>query len=290
MIRTILACVALLLLTESEVAGQENHADYVVLGKSINTRQMQDGDLNLLNTVFFAEIFAMPGGVVTNGVLQGPGNASGGLKFPEGDIQFLAGERQFSIAALTEHYPDTTYYFSFDTPDGSVRELPATFRRDAGEMRNPGPIRLTLAQSGEMVDPRSIDPDRDLVVSWTPFSKGARDPRGIAEDMIYVIVGDCLGNEIVHSGHAISDAHALTYTAEQFVVPATSLAPGEPFQLEVEHSNMDTDIQQDIEVIVTYAATTFLDLGTTGQPTRNLSCPDVPYAMDGGQTDRERRK
>ena len=53
---------------------------------------------------------------------------------------------------------------------------------------------------------------------------------------------------------------------------------------------MDTDIQQDIEVIVTYAATTFLDLRTTGQPSRDLTCPDVPYAMDGGQTDRERRK
>jgi hypothetical protein len=53
---------------------------------------------------------------------------------------------------------------------------------------------------------------------------------------------------------------------------------------------MDTDIQQDIEVIVTYAATTFLDLKTIGQPSRGLSCPDVPYAMDGGQTDRERQE
>ena len=290
MTRTFLVCAPLLLLAGADLAAQKNHADYVVLGKSINTRQAQDGDLNLLNTVFFAEIFAMPGGVVTNGVLQGPGDARDGLKFPQGDIQFLAGERQFSIAALTEHYPDTTYYFSFDTPDGNVRELPATFRRDAGEMRNPGPIRLSLTQAGEAADPTAIDPDVDLVVRWTPFSKGARDPRGIAEDMIYVIVGDCHGNEIVHSGHAISDAHALTYTASHFVIPAESLAPGEPFQLEVEHSNMDTDIQQDIEVIVTYAATTFLDLNTTGQPVRGMSCPDVPYAMDGGQTDRERRK
>ena len=288
--RTCLAVTTLLLLTGANSGAQEQHADYVVLGKSINTRQTAAGDLNLLNTVFFAEIFAMPDGVVTNGILQGPGDARDGLQFPAGDIQFLAGERQFSIAALTEHYPDTTYFFSFDTPDGNVRELPATFRRDAGEMRNPGPIRLTLTQGGVPVDATAIDPEQDLVVSWTPFSKGARDPRGIAEDMIYVIVGDCLGNEIVHSGHAISDAHALTYTATHFVIPAASLAPGEPFQLEVEHSNMDTDIQQDIEVIVTYAATTFLDLNTTGQPARGLSCPDVPYAMDGGQTDRARRK
>ena len=86
-----------------------------------------------------------------------------------------------------------------------------------------------------------------------------------------------------------SDARALTFEAEQFIIPASALFPGEPFQLEVEHSNMDTDVQQQIEVIVTYAATTFLDIRTTGEPARDLACPEVPYAMDGGQTDRVRR-
>jgi hypothetical protein len=155
-------------------------------------------------------------------------------------------------------------------------------------MRNPGPRRLTLSQGGDIADPAAIDPDLDLVVAWTPFSKGAPDPRGIAEDMIYVIVGDCRGNEIAHSGHAISDAHALTYEAENFIVPNGILRPGQPFQLEVEHSNMDTDVQQGLEVIVTYAATTFLDIRTTGQAGDDSACPDVPYAMDGGQTDRQR--
>jgi len=267
---------------------QEQHADYVVVGKSINTRQSQDGELAVLNTVFFAEIFATQDGKVSNGYLQGPGDASDGLRFPPGDIQFLAGERQFSIAALTEHFPDTTYFFNFDTPDGNVRDLPATFRRDAGEMRNPGPIGLTLLQDGSVADPGQIDPNRDLTVVWTPFDKGAPDPRGIAEDMIYVIMGDCLGNETVHSGHAISDTHALTYEAEQFVVTAENLEPGRPYQLEVEHSNMDTDFQQGIEVIVTYAATTFLDFHTTGTDSSALECPDLPLAMDGGQTDRQR--
>jgi hypothetical protein len=97
-----------------------------------------------------------------------------------------------------------------------------------------------------------------------------------------------MGSEIVHSGHAISDTHALTFEADNFVIPARNLRPGQPFQLEVEHSNMDTDVQQDIEVIVTYAATTFLDFRTTGIDESDLSCPDVPYAMDGGQTDRQR--
>lgn len=279
--------VTTLLLTALPAATQPQHADYVVLGKSINTRQAPGGELSFLNAVFFAEIFATEGGVVTNGVLTGPGAVGEGLRFPAGEIQFLAGQRAFSMEALSELYPDATYEFSFDTPDGNVRRLPATFRRDAGEMRNPGPIRLTLEQRGRAVDAGQVDPDVDLTIRWTPFEKGAPDPRGIAEDMIYVIVGDCRGAEIDHSGHALSDAHALTYVADEYVLKAEHLEPGRPFQLEVEHSNMDTDIQQGIEVIVTYAATTFLDISTTGVAP-DESCPAVPLAMDGGQTDRQR--
>ena len=57
--------------------------------------------------------------------------------------------------------------------------------------------------------------------------------------------------------------------------------------LEVEHSNMETDVVKDIEIIVTYAASTFLDIQITGENTQNLSCPSVPYAFDGGASDRE---
>ena len=141
------------MLSPFAAVAQHQHADYVVLGKSINTRQSPAGELGFLNAVFFAEIFATPDGVVTNGLLQGPGDAEDGLHFPTGSIQFLAGTRAFSMAALTERYPDATYHFSFDTPDGAVRELPATFRRDAGEIRNPGPIRVSLRQNGAVADP-----------------------------------------------------------------------------------------------------------------------------------------
>ena len=105
----------------------------MVLGKSINHRQSPDGDLAFLNTVFFGEIFRTKNGTVTNGYLSGPGEASGNLRFSEGDVLFLAGKRQFSIEALTENFPDTTYYFNYDTPDGNMRDMPVTFTRDKGE-------------------------------------------------------------------------------------------------------------------------------------------------------------
>ena len=269
---------------------QHQHADYVVLGKSINHRQSEDGELTLLNTVFFAEVFKTPDGVIRNAVLHGPGEAENGLRFSDGDIHFLAGTRQFSIEALTKNFPDTSYYFSFDTPDGNVSRMPATFRRDAGESRNPGPIRVSLSQRGHAVRPDSVDPELDLQVSWTPFEKGGADPKGIIDDMIYVMMGDCFGTETVHSGHAISNPDALTYTADSFRIPAGKLAPGRPFQLEVEHSNMETDRWRSIEQIITYAATTFLDIRTTGNDAEALGCPGQPLAMDGGQTDRERAR
>jgi len=271
------------------LAGPEDHADYVVIGKSINHRQSPSGELSLLNTVLFAEVFETTSGTVRNAVLRGPGEASAGLPFSGDGIHFLAGTRQLSIEALTKNFPDSTYYFDFDTPDGAVTGLPATFRRDAGEVRNPGPIRIALFQGAVPADPQAIDPDVDLLVRWSPFGKGSEDPHGIIDDMIYVIVGDCLGNEIAHSGHAISDSDALTFAAREFVIDNAILEPGRPFQLEVEHSNMDTDIRQGIEIIVTYAATSFLDIRTTGVLADGTKCPDVPYAMDGGQTDRERR-
>ena len=273
---------------QSATAGPEAHADYVVIGKSINHRQTGATDLGLLNTVLFAEVFETEAGGVSNAVLRGPGEAADGLPFSGDGIHFLAGKRQQTIEELTRSFPDTTYFFDFDTPAGQVRELPATFRRDAGETRNPGPILVSLSQANRPAAPERIDPDLDLVVSWSPFVKGSADPDSIIDDMIYVIVGNCLGEEVDHSGHAISNPDALTYRASEYVIDAAILKPGKTYQLEVEHSNMDTGLEQDIEVIVTYAATTFLDVQTTGKTTDDATCPSPPHAMDGGQTDRPR--
>ncbi len=279
-----------LALSFTGLEGQEKHADYVVLGKSINHRQNPDGELILLNTVFFGEIFRTKNGTVTNGYLSGPGEASTHLKFSKGDVLFLAGKRRFSIEALTKNFPDTTYYFNFDTPDGNIRDMPVTFTRDKGKTRNPGPIKIFLHQDGKTANPDAINPDLDLLVSWSKFEKGAADPKGIIDDMIYVILGNCMGEKIVHSGPAFNDGPNLTFREKEFIIPQESLFPGQPYQLEVEHSEMDTSVYKEIKIIVTYAASSFLDLRTTGTDTKKTGCPDVPYAMDGGQTDRVKKK
>lgn len=269
-----------------------HHADYVVIGKSVNTRQEYTGALNLLNTVFFAEIFqtkeaVAAGGTVMNSYLSGPGKAAENLKFSNDEARYLTGGRKMTIEELSEIFPDDTYYYNFDTPDGNIRNLPATFKRDGDESLNPGPITLFLEQGGNTADPAAIDPDQDLYVTWSPFEKGASDPNGMIDDMIYAMFGNCMGDETVHSGHAFEPG-SLTYIESGFTIPASALHAGQPFMVEVEHSNMETDIYQDIEIIVTYAASTFLDLKTTGENTENLACPAIPMAFDGGATDRIR--
>jgi len=288
--RLLIISIISLVLSCSTEETPEQHAEYVVLGKSINHRQNPDGELILLNTVFFGEIFKTKSGTVTNSYLSGPGEASNHLKFSEGAVLFLAGKRQFSIEALTENFPDTTYYFNFDTPDGNIRDMPVTFTKDKGNIRNPGPITIFLHQDGKIADPNAINPDFDLVVSWSKFEKGAADPKGLIDDMIYVIMGNCLGEKIVHSGPAFNDGPNLTFREKEFIIPKENLFPGQPYQLEVEHSEMDTDEFKNIEIIVTYAASSFLDIKTTGINTQNPNCPAVPYAMDGGQTDRVKKK
>ena len=291
-----LVCISINIKSYAQVLDTKisDYADYVVLGKSINHRQSTSNELTLLNTVFFAEIFPVnlnsniP--TITDAYLEGPGDAKVGMKFSNEKIPFLAGTRGWSISELTERYPDETYYFNFKTPVGIIKDLPATFVQQEDIDNNPGPIEITLYQNNMIAQPDFINPNYDIKVTWSPFEKGERDSNSIIDDMIYVILGDCLGQEIDHSGHAISDIDALTYDQHQYIIPHQKLAPGQPYQLEVEHSNMETDIKRNIEIIVTYAATTFLDFRTTGENVSDLDCPRLPYSMDGGQTDRPKKK
>jgi hypothetical protein len=279
-------CLLLSFLSEPVLA-QEQDVQFVLLGKTRNHRQSVTGELTFLNTVFFGEVFLNEGGAVTNAYVTGPGDAEEGLYFGDQDVPFFAGERHSSIESLEEHFPDGTYYFHFDTPHGSVRDMPVSFSKRGQESRNPAPIRITLHQHGEVADPEAIDPNEDLRVTWSEFEHGAADPGGIIDDLIFVIMGNCLGVKTVHSGPAFGSS-SLTYADNEFTIPEESLRPGQPFQVEIEFSEMDTGRSNGLISIITYAASTFLDIRTTGTNEEDVVCPAQPLAMDGGQTDRRK--
>jgi len=283
--KTTLVSLVLAVFISQPLLSQEEDVQFVLLGKTRNYRQSASGELEFLNTVFFGEIFLNENGTVKNAVVTGPGDAERELYFGDERVPFLAGNRHTSIDALEEEYPAGTYHFNFDTPSGNVRDMSVTFSKRGHESRYPSPIEITLHQHGVTAAPNAINPNEDLRVTWSEFERGAADPNGIINDMVYVVMGNCLGRKIVHSGPAFGSS-SLTYAAQEFTIPRESLRGGQPFQIEVEFSEMDTDRQMDLISIVTYASSTFLDIQTTATNVDDVACPAQPLAMDGGQTDR----
>lgn len=273
---------AALLLFSSLSSGPKDHVSFVVMGKTTNHRQSEKGDLRLLNYHFFAEIFERPGAQVSEASLAFPGGERGPFE-DRGQVLELHGGRFDRKEALDEKYPAGEYALSFETPGGSIDALALRMR----ESRIPKPARITLLQAGTVVSPESVDPAKDLAVAWSEFESGKEDPNGILDDLVFVVVGNCHAERVVHSGRPFEGTSFLTYRAKDFTVPRGKLAPGEPHQMFVEHAAVDASEEDGIVALVTYASTTFLDFQTAGQPSGS-PCPDVMPPFDGGQTDRKR--
>jgi len=263
-----------------------DHVTFLVMGKTVNHRQNPAGGaLALLNYHFFAEIFVKDGGRVSEASLQLPD----GTVHPFEDLGFVQevhGGRYRREAELDREYPNGDYRFRFATPDGNVEGRALSVRGTGeGTSRIPEPVRIFLNQDGQEVSPAAVDPEKDLRITWSPFASGGPDPNGILDDLMFVVLGDCHGAKTVHSGRPFEGTGYLSYTAADYVIPASKLAPGEPHQMFIEHARVDTSKEDGIVGLVTYAATTFLDFETTGKAA-GKPCPAVMPKIDAGQTDR----
>ncbi len=275
-------------------AADESQQDvlFVVLGKTSNHRQLPEAALSLLNYHFFAEIFLQKNGSVTEARLLRPDKSKAPLIFRGSrSVLEVHGGRFSSEQALNEAYPDGEYTFSYKLSDATEIMQSVRINNGSGNSRIPRPITVYLSQDDQTVSASQINPDKDLSVSWSEFESGNADPEGIVDDLIFVVTGDCHGERIDHSGGPFGTGKYLTYASTRYVVPASKLQPGETFQIFVEQAEMDTGKQKGIPEIATYAATTFLDIQTTGNKLQGREdCPTVMPAMDGGQTDRPVRR
>lgn len=287
-----LAAVAIWVLASTLVRAQAEHVSFLVMGKTTNHRQLASGELSLLNYHFFAEIFPKPG--------PGQGEVTeASLRFPDGhwqafeDLGYVLevhGGRYDNEADLDELYPNGDYTFAFTTPGGRVEGRVLSIRGTGeGESRIPAPARITLSQRGEVVSPDAVSADEDLEVTWTPFQTGEGDPQGIVDDLIFVVVADCHGERIEHSGRPFEGRPFLTFETRDYVVPGNKLVPGRPYQMSVEHAKVDTSRESGLVGLVTYASTTFLDFRTRGGVDEAAGCPDMMPKFDAGQTDRPGR-
>src|SRR3990172_273269 len=175
---------AALLLAASVVPAPRDHVSFLVMGKTANHRQSESGELGLLNYHFFAEIFVREGGRVSDAFLSFPGGDVQSFE-DRGNVLELHGARFDLEEALHRKYPTGEYALRFQTPDGSVDGRPLRMRGS----RIPDPARITLLQEATAVSPRSVDPAKDLTVTWSEFG-GHSDPNGLLDDLVLVVVGN----------------------------------------------------------------------------------------------------
>ena len=269
------------LLSAWVLAGPRDHVSFLVLGKTTNHRQSEGGSIGLLNYHFFAEIFVREGGRVSGASLSFPEGQKQSFE-DRGYVLELHGGRFDAEERLDRSYPTGEYAVRFDTPDGSIEGRRLQIRGS----RIPEPPHITLLQDGKAASLQAIDPAKDVTVTWSAFEGARSDPNGILDDLVFVVVGNCRAERVVHSGRPFEGTPFLTYRTTAYTIPGGTLSPGEEHQMFVEHAAVDASEEEGIVGLLTYASTTFLDFRTTGVPSG--SCPEVMPAFDGGQTDRKR--
>ena len=260
---------------------------FLVVGKTANYRQDQNStDQAMINYHFFAEIFVKDGGHVTNGTLRNA--AIGTMNFADHPSTLEThGGRYNNEEDLNAVYPNGEYMYEYTEKNGQVLHIPVVLsNKDDGQTRIPASPIITLMQDGKRVAPETIDPEKDLNISWTPFNEGGADENGFVDDLIFVVVGNCKGEKISHSGVPFGGGVHLTYADNDVTISKHLFNPGEVYQISVEHAVMDTNYVGNVPTIATYAATSFLDFKTSGNNVGGLDCTPLPVQMDKGQTDR----
>ena len=266
--------------------GSQSDVSFIVLVKSSNYAQNAAGDLTLLNHHFFSEIFLAEGGRIERAALTVPNRPLEAMEYEDrGENYYVEGGHFDTVEELDAAYPNGTFLFDLETPSVTFSGEALRLAGPDGETTLPDPITITISQAGQDVSPQEIDASQELVIRWSEYSGGAADPRGIVDDMIFVVVADCHGERIVHTGLPFQGEY-LTYRARDLSVAAGTLASGSDYSMFVEFPRvMDSRVIRGVPAFTSYATATYLDLHTSG-PAVDSNCPDVAPPMDTGQTDR----
>jgi len=260
---------------------------FIVAGKPANFTQPATGSVSALNYHFFAEIFVQANGIINSAALLTPDKPTEEITFTDSGYALeLHGGRYPGEATLESQYPDGNYLFRYDTPStGPVEQSIALTNPNADRSRIPDAPQIILSQAGIQVSPHMIRSDLPLQVTWSTFKQGDKDPLGIVNDLVFVIMGDCHGKRRAHSGRPFENKPYLDYSATEFIISADQLMPENAYQLSVEHAIVDTTIANGVPGFATFATTTFLDIMTLGSATQTPACPQILENFDAGQTD-----
>mgnify|MGYP001388330564 CR=1 FL=1 len=273
------------ILSPTMTIAQQSDITFIVAGKTSNHHQQLDGSIETLNFHFFAEIFLQPNGIVSTASIS-TALSSQQVDFSDSGYALeMHGGRYKTEEELEANYPDGNYMFYYTAPSiGTVNQSVAMTNTRSSGSGLPAAPKIYLSQAGQAVLPDQIDPDLDLIVSWSDFSEGQRDPLGIVDDLLFVIMANCQGERIAHSGRPFENTPYLTHADDSYVIEADRLNAENAYQLSVEHAILETSIEHDVPAFATFATTTFLELKTTGSAIRNSACPTILENFDAGQT------
>jgi hypothetical protein len=284
--RVAVACAVAIVTTLTGCADEQSDISFFVLVKSSNYSQDVNGELALLNYHFFSEIFLQPGGSLLEASLTRAEVGSEPMRYElQGDNYYMEGGHFDSVEEADAAYPNGEYSFDIRTPSVEISGVRLRLAGPTGETDIPAPIEVSFWQGDERSDPTAIDPFQALTVRWSPYSNGTADPRGIVDDMIFLVVADCQGERIFHTGLPFQGEYT-TYRTTEVEIGTGVLQPGQPYSAFVEFPHVvDSQIEAGIPGFTSYATATYLDFFTSG-PRADEACPDAPPPMDTGQTDR----
>jgi hypothetical protein len=238
---------------------------FLVLGKMSLYDQSAAGDLTLRNHHFVAEIMPKEGRKIESGTLTSGNNASEVLTFePEGTAFLAHGARVTNPRILHDRHPDGTYVFSYETQSGRMDAQEVSLQRRSTTDDMPGGASVAMTQNGVTVNVGLVDYQSDLKLSWETMPGNKRVASSDLDDLVFVLVFDCFGNNVAHSGRPYQGGPYLSYKDTKYLVPSTSLNPGMTYTAIVEQATADVAIFEGVPAISTYATLTFLKFSTIG--------------------------
>jgi hypothetical protein len=257
---------------EQPVVSEETVGDHVTFygtGKVARYQQHMDSSLEYLGPLFFAEIFIAAGGEVTDASVKFPPpvNETKQLEYRYsesdeiGDVMYLSGRAE-SDEELERNYPSGAFEFTYSTPGGNVVDSVVSFEGGAFPTQ---PV-IIFQQGGQAIPFEDVDASQDLRITWPPFTEGRIDENGVLDDLIFVAIDSCAVEDMVHSGRPFEKDDHLTFRAEDYLVSAGTLAPGQTYSMYVEHALLpSTQKDYGMPAFATFAASTYMDFKTAGE-------------------------
>ena len=268
-----------LLALSAGMAAQADDVRFTLLEKGASYEMDEAGELHLVRIEFVSETIMSEGGAIVDGTIKRGGSATPIFEMKASESFFNRYANSYAdFSALDQAHPNTGYVVNIRGRNSEIRDLTLTFAGPEGKEQYPDPIRITLLQENKETGFAQVDPDKDLRLVWSEFSRGAADPRGILDDLVFAIVSDCHGNSVSRSGIPFIMPEYLTFRADGHTVPADRLQPGLRHEVTVIHVNgVDTGQAGATIAMASYNATTKMHFRTTGE-TAGPSCAEAQQA------------